>query len=280
METDRHGAKLDFENLRKSEDYRAFLKTYLTEKDFSLSDFARAAGFGRGFPGDVISGKRRLTAKSFFAFEKALKLPANGKRFFRLLVAREEGDIGPDLSREKVDRELQQLRSKSWSSARRTIDAGAAPLISEIFRDPRAIVVYAAAGAPESGASENEIIERSRLSSILVSRTLDRLKGAGLVLEQEGRFFPRELHTFFKAESANDLVASTFLGACKSATERISPTTLQSSDEFFFSSVFCVDEKKMPLLKVALREKVLEFIDESAEGDGNRVVRFLAAMHL
>lgn len=71
-----------FQKLRQSTSYREFLKIYLDSRALSLSDWARATGFGRGFLEYVLSGKRRLTMKSYHPFEKALTVPLVGKNFF------------------------------------------------------------------------------------------------------------------------------------------------------------------------------------------------------
>ena len=102
MATKKEASIVLLKQLQQSTDYRSFLRVYLAGRSLSLSDFARAAGFGRSFPSDVLSKKRRLTSKSAYAFEKALKLPIAGKKFFRLLVALEEHDSFPEISRDGI----------------------------------------------------------------------------------------------------------------------------------------------------------------------------------
>jgi DNA-binding transcriptional ArsR family regulator len=268
----------DWLKLRSATDYRAFLQAYLEETSLSLSDLARAAGFGRGFPGDVISGRRRLTAKSFRAFRQALKLPPQGRRLFGLLVAFEEADLFPEMDRDAIPRSIDELRRAPWRRARREVSEREVPSLGAALADPRAISVYAAAGRPGQGVSFASLRERTRLSDREIESTLRKLEGAGIVAYRDGFYEAVDLHLFVQSRGERIEPTEVFREACRIAAHRASQA-MASEQELFFASAFCVDEKKMPELKAALRATALKFVDESIQPDGNRVVRLVAALH-
>ncbi len=271
--------------VRAARDYRTFLKAYLEVRDLNLADLARAAGFGRGFPGDVISGKRRLTAKSFYAFEKGMKLPASGRKLFRLLVAREESDLFPDVARESLETMIEALRKKPWSGTRRMAKEADSRSFA-LFEDYRVALIYAASGQPGRGASLEELKKRTSLGSAELLSVTQRMTTAGLLVkaESEDRWEPQDLHLFLqsghqKSGDQNELLTTLFRRGCRAASERVAKGA-SSSSEMFFSSALCVHEEKLPQLKAALRETMLKFVDDSIEAEGDRVVQLLCSLHL
>lgn len=246
----------------------------------SLSDIARASGFGRGFPGDVLAGKRRLTTKSAYAFEQALRLPAAGRKLFRLLVARDEADVFPELDRGRINAGIEELRSKPWSAPRRKVLESESRAIRSVFRDHRAIHVYAAAGRPDRGATLEEIRVRTRLSVEDLRIVLDALERGALLKfnEAEQRYVPQDLHLFVPSGERDELFLRLFRQACVEASERVLPG-LMSASEFFFSSTFTVGEKRLPELKQALKDTILRFIDDSIDADGERLTNLTVAFH-
>ncbi len=268
-----------WDSLRLAPDYRAFLQAYLETRKISLSDLARAAGFGRGFPGDVISGRRRLTVKSFRAFETALKLPPSGRRYFRYLVAREERDLFPDLKPESVERGISELRSREWTRSRRELPERANPSVSEVMRDRNCLAVYAAAGSPGKGATRDQLASRTRLDELDVRKAIALLAKAGVVEETTERVLPLDLHVALKASGAGAAFATLFQSACEAAAVR-SKSAVTSEQELFFTSSFGIDEARLPELKAALRSVILKFVDECIEPEGTRVVHLTTGLHL
>jgi hypothetical protein len=269
-----------WEQIQKCTSYRELLKTYLLVFDYSLSDLARATGFGRGFPGDIISGKRRLTSKSSFAFEKALKIPTPGKRFFRLLVAKEENDLYPEIDRTRIAFELEQLRSKSWKRVRRSVHEVTTPRFKNQVLDKKALATYAASGSAGVGATLSEIQERTGFSTEEVLKYARELEKLQLFqFKTESHVVPLDQHFFLQTTDQSELLAHTFRQSAKLAVEKL----LSESDkknEFFFNSSFCVRADKMAEFKKDLRETVLKFVDNSTDDDGTRVVHLLTALHL
>jgi transcriptional regulator with XRE-family HTH domain len=267
-----------FRKLRQSANYRDFLQTYLTLRNLTLSDFARATGFGRGFPGDIISGKRRLTAKSYYPFEKALKLPLLGKKLFRLLVAVAEPDIFPELDRVHLDAHLQDLRKKPWDRSRRQVQEIESPGFHQLLKEYEVMKVYAAAGNPDTGASREQILRRTRLPAAELDKNLQKLEDIGLLHREDRQYFPKDLHLFLQTSDRSQILTTLFQRATEVAHRRVSQAA-DSKSEFFFTSQFCVSEIHMPALKAALRETILKFVDDSIDPEGDRVIRLLLSMH-
>ncbi|MGZ3794422.1 MAG: hypothetical protein ACXVCP_18890, partial [Bdellovibrio sp.] len=227
--------------LRLSKNYRQFLQTYLEVRSLSLSDFACASGFGRGFPGDVISGKRRLTSKSYYPFEKAMKLPAPAKKFFRCLVAIEERDIFPDFSGDYARQTLEVLRNRPWNTQRKQIKEGESSRIEKLLSEFEIIPIFAAAGKPETGASRKQIAKRTQLSEYNLEKNLQTLLSIGLLEKRGENFHPKELHLFFKTADRSQILTALFQKAAEKANKRVLQA-VDSDAEFFFTSQFCVRE--------------------------------------
>jgi transcriptional regulator with XRE-family HTH domain len=264
--------------IRASEDYRSFLKTYLSEFSLSYSDFARVAGVTRGFPSDVIQGKRRLTSQSCFHFEKALKLPAAGRQLFRMLVAKEEPDEFPEFRPVRVLQAIDELRTKTWLEPRRTLHDREAPQARTVFQDRKAALVYASSGEPGKGATFDEMLKRTRLKEAELREVIDRLVAAGILRREEDRLISQELHLFVPAADRNAMFTKIFQNACQAASESV-VRAVDSEQDMFFTSAFCVKESQLPMLKAALRETVLRFVDNSIAPDGDRIVHLISALH-
>lgn len=266
--------------LRVVKDYREFLKTYLYVRSISLSDLARASGYGRGFPGDVISGKRRVSGRSCLAFERGMEhLPAKGKKLFRMLVARDEPDVFPELPKEKVEKTIAQLRRVTWSGARRK--TGHEDSVCEIFRSPDSALIYAAAGSPDCGATLQDLMSRTGLSEARIKTILQKMIRAGVIdFDEEERIYtPKDLHLFIQTSQQKDeMLLLLFTQACKLAESRIS-SAIDSDQEFFFTSKICVTKRDLPALKEQLREIVLQFVDDAICPNGEEMVSFVTALH-
>jgi len=271
---------IDWKKTRAARDYRAFLQCYLEDRSLSLSTFARLTGFGRGFPGDVISGKRRLTAKSFPAFERALKLPTPGKKLLRLLVAREEVDLFPDLDRAGLEDQIEQIRKISWARGRRDVKSGEFRVAPHVFRDAESVRVYAAVGKPGSGATLIQIQELSKVASPQLDEILTRLQRADLIKfdSTEQTYELLDLHLFFGDQAHLQLGHAIFQQACARTKQR-STQAFQSRDELFLTSMLCVHESRMSELKLALKETVLKFVDDSLDPSGDQMVQLTVALH-
>ncbi len=264
--------------LKNSKDYRDFLANYLRLRQLSLSDFARATGFGRGFPGDVISGKRRLTAKSSIVFERSLKLPPTGRRLFRLLVALKEEDTYPELERKDLAHEISHLRAKRLVSPRRIVLEEKIP--ARILLRPHALAVLAACGEPNSWTTLEAIMERTQLPAQRVISLLKDLQGAQFIFPHatEARFKPSDEHIHIEPQQQSELFVQIFKKATEEAAEK-AKTSLGSQEELFFNSTLCVRKENVPELKKALGDVILKFIDSATDSEGERLIKLVVGLH-
>lgn len=275
-------SEANWERVRSSPDYRSFLKNYLETRGLNISDLARAAGFARGSASDILTGRRRLTNKTFFAYEKALKLPSPGKKLFRCLVAQSEPDLFPDLPPEKVGKEIQKLRVQAWSRERRQVQTSdASGSWNQVLRDPNALSVYAACGEPGRGASHQQLLQRTSLAEAAVLRSLHVLQEAGLVRFEfnTSTWEPQDLHLFVQSLGQNVFVSQIFKRMSAMASERVT-SELDSKEQFFFASSFCVSRERLPELKAELRKIILQYVDDAISPDGDHVAHVVTSMFL
>ncbi|RYZ78617.1 MAG: DUF4423 domain-containing protein, partial [Proteobacteria bacterium] len=125
----------------------------------------------------------------------------------------------------------------------------------------------------------DEIQTRTGFSDSLLEDSLKLLCELGLLRQLgDSTYEPSDLHVFLNAEESFALLAKAFRRSTQVANQRLS-TVSNAESEFFFSSSFCIDEEKLPSLKAALRETVLQFVDDAIQSNGNRVVHLLTALH-
>jgi antitoxin component HigA of HigAB toxin-antitoxin module len=261
-------------------DYRSFVKTYLQMKNLNFSDFSRAANCTRAFTNQVLSNKRRLTSKSVYTFEQAFKLPLNAKKIFRLLVAKEEVDLFPEMDRSNIENQIKKLQMSIESKCRKDYSEADFIQIDKDFElSHHAISIFAACGDQDHGASYSQIYGRTRLADNILEKNLDLLLKMNLLEKKEELYFPVNLHVYLQTKTQSELLSSVFKMAVNSATARVDHIAEQS-DEYFFASQFCINESQMPALKRELRETILKFVDDSIVSNGDRVVKVVTALHL
>lgn len=268
----------DFQALRAAHNYRDFLEQYLTLRGLTRSDLARSTGFGRGFPGDVICGRRRLTLKSFTAFDRAMKLPAAGRRLFKYLLASEEPNLFPGLDLGHLPARIVELRTKPWQVLRREASEPPNVMAAAVLRQPQAVAVFAASGEPGRGARLDEIQKRTGLSDAELTRLIRELIQSGMLRFENGLYEPSDLHLFVKTAGQSAVFARLFKEVCQQAGERAAHA-LAAPEEFFFTSAICVRESRLPELKAELRKTILAFVDSAVYPNGDRVVQLMTSMH-
>ncbi len=268
----------DWSALRSAAHYREFLKIYTKTRNIPLSTLAQSAGFHRSFPSDILLGRRRLTAKSCYAFESAMRIPVSAKKLFRLLVAHAEPDEFPEFETNALKKQIAELKKKPWSRSRKVRESES-PNAASLFKDADLVSVYAASGSPGQGASFVDLQKRTKLLDRELIAALEKLEAMGLLIKKENFFEPQDLHLFLKSEGKNEILKDAFQRASKLAGERVK-ISAGSASEMFFASSFCVEEQRLPELKAALRETILKFVDDSIEANGDRVVHLLTSLHL
>lgn len=271
----------DISHLVLSSDYRSFVKTYLQMKSLNFSDFSRAANCTRAFTNQVLSNKRRLTAKSLYTFEQAFKIPLNAKKIFRLLVAKEECDLFPEMDRSNLDNQIKKLQMSLENKLRKDYNEEDFDLHKNIDFElsHQAISIFAACGDQDTGASREQIYQRTRLADNVLDKNIELLMKMNLLEKKDDLYFPINLHLYLQTKSQSELLSSSFKMAANSAAARVAHVT-DDSNEYFSSSQFCINENQLPALKKELRECILKFVDDSIVSNGDRVVKVVAALHL
>lgn len=271
-------SSINWERLKTASNYRVFLQLYLEERNLTYSTFARATGNHRGFPSDVILGRRRLSHQSSLKFEKALKIPPRGKKFFRALVALEEQDLFPEMNRSQLQELIQDLREKPWSSNHREVDESTQKVSSEILCEPQILSIIAAAGSPGRGANFSLIQKRTNIDEVRLKFLMDQLVDQKvLILNSKNSYEPQELHLFIKTSEQSQLLKSSFKKLSQVAHHRLA-SRKKNSNDFFFHSHFLVKKKQLPHLKSEMRALLLKYIDDQIEEDGDCVVQMLSAL--
>lgn len=270
----------EINDLVSSKDYRSFVKTYLKMKNLNFSDFSRAAQCTRAFTNQVLSNKRRLTAKSVYMFEQAFKLPLNAKKVFRLLVAKEESDLFPEMDRSKVDDQIKKLQMTIEAKSRKDFTEEEYKLIDQKMEiNHQAVSIFAACGDYNTGSSLEQLYQRTRLAENILIKNLDLLVKMNFLEKKDDLYFPVDMHVHLKTRMQSELFHKFIESALQSANSRLSQVT-ENSPEFFFSSQFCINESLLPVLKRELNETILKFVEDSVVSNGDRVVKVVTALHL
>jgi hypothetical protein len=196
-----------------------------------------------------------------------------------LLVAQAEPQLLPELATRDLAGEILRLREAPWSKVRREVESSISANVHALVRNQHVLKVFAAAGEPGRGATVAEIQRRTQLPAPAVLAAIKALLSLQLLKLNNSHYEPQDLHLFIQAKQQDEFVATRFRQACQAATHR-AESALSSKSEFFFTSTFLVSESRLPELKEALRRTVLQYIDESITADGDRLVQFVASMHL
>lgn len=268
----------EIESLKLSRSYRDFLSRYLKLKRNSLGSFAARVGSSRGFPSEVISGKRRLTNKSAPQFAKGLKLPKVAVDFFKILVSIEEADVFPEIDRSTIVARLEKLKKKSWSRSIQPVsDLESENLIEEASRDPHFLPLIALLGGREVGAKGNDLALSLGIEAKHVQFLLSKLVQANLVELKNGLYFCSGEHLNLQTVTDNLRLAAIFKSEAIRAIQKVPQA--DSEKDFFFCSSFTVKPESMPQLKQALKKLIIEFVDESIDNDSSNLAKLVCGFY-
>lgn len=249
-------------------------------RNLNFSDFSRAANCTRAFTNQVLSNKRRLTAKSVYTFEQAFKLPSNAKKIFRLLVAKEEVDLFPEMDRSNLENQIRKLQMSIENKSRKDYsEADYTQIDQNLEITHQAISIFAACGDHDNGSTLDQLYQRTRLAENVLIKNIDILVKMNLLEKKGDLYFPINLHIYLQTKTSSELLNIVFKTAVNAATARLGHVT-DEANEFFFASQFCINESHLPALKRELRETILKFVDDSLVSNGDRVAKVVTALHL
>lgn len=251
----------------QSTHYRELLRVALNERArtgraLSFAELSRRGGFrSRSFPRDVLGSTRGLTRESARRFAKAFGFPSVVSTYLYALV---------DLDREQESLELRKKAQVLQARAIRKIRARTENAPKNAFVLPEFSKVYAALGSPARGATLEEIEKRTKLSRKELLRTLEALIESQLVVEEEGRWKAKQNILLFDNLSKHEFFQKVFLRRLKNA-QVLAQTQFQRDDALFWESTFSISSKRLPELRVRLREVLGRFIEEAEEFEGDQI---------
>lgn len=273
-----------YEAALAAEDYRAFLsQTFaaLAEgsrtKRFNYSSFARKAGLqSRGFAKEVVTGRKRLTSQSYPKFERALALPLPLKKYFSLLVMREEPDLNDrGLDRVEMDQRIDDARERIKDHLATGDSEG--DLSEELYRNTHYLSVYSVLGDREKGASFEEVVRKTRLHPALCERVLEHLVKQSAAVEFNGRYRSVNPHLVFQGLKGDHSCRGAFLETIAQLKKRANDD-FDHPEQLFIHSYFTVDRRRLPELRKRLWSLVLEFVDQCDSNDGDSVHKLVVGL--
>lgn len=265
-----------WDKIKRAKNYREFLALYFEIRNIKASTFARSADCHRGFPLDVIAGKRRLTSKSSLQFEKALKLPIQGKKLYKYLVAAEEPDTYINIPRMNLSEKIEQLRHQSWEASK-TEDTNSKMI--QLLKNDKVPLIFAATGNAKVGARIEEIQKRTCLDVVVLEATLKKMCEFQLLQFKNNRYFSDTSHFSILGSRKNEIILDLFQKQCL-LTSSTAKSNWDSANNLFFASKLCVRENQMPELKKALKETLLQFVDEAMDEGGDCIAHLSLGFHL
>lgn len=257
-----------------SRDYRGFLANALVASSKegdkpNIAALSRKAGFSsRSFIGDVIDGRRRLSARSYPKLARALALPIRLKSYFHLLVIRDERELNfENLRPDQIEAKILDVRAKLNSQlAKEESEREAATVL---FKGRDLLDCYAALGPSGRGAAVTEVSKKTGLPADACTHALRFLVARGVVTENDGRFHATNSLFFVKDLGEDKGLKSCYLQSLDEL-KRKANIGFNSKDNAFFQFIYSLDRSRLPELKQRLWELLQEFVEtsENSEGDG------------
>lgn len=267
--------------LVEARSYRDFLQAAFNlnnapRRNQSYALFAKRAGFAsKGFLGDVIHGRKRITARSLPKFIRGLSLSGDETQLFTLLVQQTETDLC-DVEPARLEKDLSRLRSKVLAR----LEAFAQDPRQRFYRIRDWPLVYAALGDQTTGATVADVMNRTGITSAeRCSRILDSMHKVGVVEEIPERraFVLRNPHLVFQEGDERSAIREFFLATNEKACQAASANFSEQSSLYFASAV-SVRRDDLPRMKAELRELLVRYIDRNEQSDGDVVALFCCSM--
>ena len=245
----------------------------------NMAALSRKAGFSsRSFIGEVIDGRRRLSARSYAKLVGALGLTAKLKVFFNLLVIREEPELNFDgLDATEVARRLSDVRAKILSEAGGKRSEKKA--IEAVLNGRHLMACYAALGDPSKGSTIAEIAARTELPEASLRDLLSSLVKSEAVVEKAGRYFAASPLIFHKDLGSEAAARECYLDAL-GELKRKSQARFSGQDRAFFQFLFSVDRNRLPELKQKLWETAREFVENHDSSEGDSIAKFVIGFYV
>jgi len=264
----------DFIKLTRTSDSRAFLKKalefhYERQGKINLSDFSRKVGFSsRSYLSEFLAKKKGLSRDSVLRIKSALKLPPLYRRFFELLVYRDQPELMPkNLLLPDV---LEQIKSMQERLAAEVTKEFSPRNVSNIVKKAEIYQVYAALGKVGVGATLDEILKRTGLEKPVIQDVLEILKNEKALIQVGDRNIPISSQLDFLGLSASDGLTDLTRQVCNAISKNAAEIISQNENHVFFTA-FSMNKADALKYKKKLREVVYEVIEQFQVEDGDSI---------
>ncbi|MES2857261.1 MAG: hypothetical protein V4692_15435 [Bdellovibrionota bacterium] len=270
----------------ESDCYRSFITNVIAAsskegKRPNIAAVSRKAGFSsRSFIGDVIDGRRRLSASSYPKLARALPLAASLKTYFHLLVIKEEDELNLEkLKSSEIDRKIEELKSKLRSRIEQDTNEN-----SNILLKGRDLMeCHAALGNSKTGASLEDVCRKTELPNEVCFEVLKCLVDQKIAEKRSvdgiDRYFVINQLVFHKGLGGDSEVKRSYAHSVDEL-KRKSAAQFKSDERAFFHFVMSVDRKKMPELKLRLWDVMQEFMESSENTDGDAIAKLVVGLYV
>ncbi len=262
-------------------EYREFLNLSFEalrgiNPSLSYSMVARDAGFSaRSYVREIFVGLKPVSVKSFDGLCRGLRLPKAASAYLRLLLAQEFSSFNSKKqSHEEIRRDLVKQRA-IWE--KRHGKGKVKNTKAEIFLIHRWPVFFASLGTQESGASLQEVSDRTGYNAVTCTQVLSEMEKYEVVKRDRQRYYPTHQHLVFQSLYKEKSLQDTFVADLKTLNLRASQNFYRN-DHLFFDSTFSVSKENIPALKKALWETLVEFIDEHEQATGDQIYTAIAGL--
>lgn len=262
-----------------AKDWRQFLTRYVdgaqkAGASLNWSRLGRAAGFtSRSYLSEMISGKKRMNPISLRKISGALRLTGPSRLFFEIIASADEASNDTPLPLK-----AESLRKKAL--ARLALNGGTAERRRDsLFHSRDAMLVLASLGSTESGATIQEIISRSKLSSNACTRALERATAAGLARKSGERYYVNFHDLVVHDQGRRPDFKSVYMESLRDAQTQASEQ-FERQDALFYQMMMPVRAADMPRLRQRLREALDEFTEAAGNEQGDSVSRLTLAFYL
>jgi hypothetical protein len=203
--------------------------------------------------------------------QSALRLPAELKKYFALLVAAEHESLLPLLSlrsRAQAQSQLEELRARQNGKALAQNNLCPSPT-SKVF-SVELFCVFAALGSLSSGETLDGIMRKTNLSRVVVLRALERMLEAKWISQQDDRYFATERAFDFESLGPNLSFVQTFAESCAQLS-RSAQKLSTNQDHLLFFSAFSLPSHRAREFRDEARSLLLDLLDKYQDDNGNSV---------
>lgn len=261
--------------LLEAKNYKEFLQVFCNKKigGLSYSNLAKRSGFSsRAYLREIVLGHRKMSSKSAVKIIKGMKLTQDWGLYFSYLLALDYPELMPELTANELILKIKKMaKMLKLNTLKIKNVTGDIKLSEEILKIPNFALIYAAIGLDSSEITPNIIATRTDLNLKEVKVSLSLMENLGLINISSQNICSTENHLFLSEAGKSKIVQQFFISALlnlKKEAER----SFDSNEKLFHQSYLCVKKSKLKTLKQELNKKVLDFVNDNLDSDGDKVI--------